>query len=160
MRLRWFAIPMSVVAALAPACHRTLPASAESPLPVQTETRLEAQKVLLESNDISPGRLASVAAHLASLRLEPATLALRVGDTVVIRDRVQVLAIDSAGASLGRLPVYDSRLWPGAAALAGIDRVAARHPGVSRMEISFPCTLWRGRTDPCPMVDLQIEVRD
>lgn len=37
---------------------------------------------------------------------------------------------------------------------------ATQHPGVSSMEISFPSVVWRARTDPRPVAQLQIEVRD
>jgi hypothetical protein len=122
--------------------------------------RLEAHVATIDSSEIPREDRPELAAHVAGLRLEPASIALRVGDTVLIRDRIRVLVIDSAGASLGRLPIYDSRLGPGAVAMIGFGQLTALRPGTSEFEIRFPRLFWRGRDDPPPMARLRIDVHE
>ena len=100
-----------------------------------------------------------VAARAASILLAPERISLRVGDTVDVDSAVRVFVLDSTGTSLGRLPVYDSMMTPGAAVLAGLGQVAGLQPGVSELVIRFPRTQWLGRSDPPPTARLRIEVR-
>jgi hypothetical protein len=113
--------------------------------------------VIVDSTAIMPP--SRVASRAASIQLVPEGISLRVGDTVDVDASVRVFVIDSTGASLGRLPVYDSSMMPGAAVLVGLGRVAGRQPGVSKLLIGFPRSQWRGRRDAPPAAILRIEVR-
>lgn len=119
---------------------------------------VEARRVIIDSTVIMPP--SRVSPRAASLRLVPERISLRVGDTVDVDNAVRVFVLDSTAASLGRLPVYDSRMMPGAAVLAGLGLIAGRKPGVSELLISFPRRQWFGRSDPPPTARLRIEVRD
>lgn len=151
-----FAVALAVVAAVA--CHRAAQPTVGAQ-PRHVAYSIEGRVVRIDSSMISPMKLATLAPRVAALRLEPTTIALRVGDTVDVNSTVHVLAIDSTGASLGRIPVYDSRMMPGAAVLVGIGAVAGRRPGTSELVIGFPSMQW-GRSDAPPTAVLVIEVRD
>jgi imidazolonepropionase-like amidohydrolase len=113
-----------------------------------------------DSGDIPTSRYAEVAPRIARLRVEPAELRLRVGDTVTVRDRVKVFAIDSTGATLGTLPSYDYALKPGAAApVPGISQtVVGTRRGESIVTLSFPRRFWTLAGEP-PTVDVRLIVQ-
>lgn len=148
------------IVSLTSACHRAARPDLGAAEPEHVERRAVGEVVRPLIDEIPRRDLPQVAARIARLRLEPEALMLRIGDTVSVRDSVRVLAIDSAGISIGRLPVYDSYLLPGAAVLVGPQRVAGREAGVSELQISFPRVLWGTREAPRPTVTLRIEVRD
>ena len=112
-----------------------------------------------DSADIPIARYADIAPRIARLRVAPAEIRIRSGDTLSVADRVKVYAIDTAGVTLGSLSTYDFSLTTGAvsAILAGGRRVVGERPGESYIVVSFPRALWTGRGEP-PMGQLKVIV--
>jgi hypothetical protein len=153
--MRYTQLVLLSAAAITCACHHARRANVDADTSVSYS--IEARRAIIDSTAIMPP--SRVAPRAASIQLVPQGISLRVGDTVDVDSAVHVFVIDSTGASLGRLPVYDSRMTPGAAVLIELGRVAGLQPGVSELLIGFPRSQWRGRRDPPPTARLRIEVR-
>lgn len=93
--------------------------------------------------EISQEQLPVVARRVKAIAAEPATLTLRVGETVSLA-KVTVTVIDSAGKRLGRLPFFDFAVPPNGPAAAVPRQVTGVRPGTpcSRSAIRAP----RGRS--------------
>lgn len=124
---------------------------------IRVRAATQAMPVQLEPGDVSPMRYGEIAPRIATIRLEPAELRLQVGDTLSIRSAVKVVAVDSAGRSLGTLPVYNVGMTPGAAVLTESQSVTGRGPGESELRISFPQSMAAGRND-IPVAVLKVIV--
>ena len=112
-----------------------------------------------DSAAIPIARYAEIAPSIARLRVDPAEIRIKSGDTVSVADRVKVYAIDTAGVTLGSLSTYDFSLTTGAVSpiLAGGRRIVGERPGESYIVVSFPRALWTGRGEP-PMGQLKVIV--
>lgn len=100
-----------------------------------------------EAPDVIPrSSFATVIPRIAALRVHPAEIVLVPGQRFAL-DSLRVTAFDAEGRELGRLPVFDRRMEPGAAVL-DMGWVAARRQGESLL-ILTP-SLWeqygRGRS--------------
>ena len=116
-----------------------------------------------DSTAIPMSGYSTLAPRVARLRVDPAELRVSVGDTVVVPNRVSVSAMDSAGARLGKLSVYDYTLVAGAAPVIVPDsnvakRFVARRPGRATLTLSFPRGLWTKSGEP-PSTSLTVIVK-
>lgn len=95
---------------------------------------------------IARSSFAEVVPRIAALRVEPAEIVLVPGQRFAL-DSLRVIAFDAEGRELGRLPVFDRWMEPGAAAL-DMGEIAARRQGESLLILTPP--LWdqygRGRS--------------
>ena|SRR5690348_9363910 len=106
------------------------------------------------------GNLYRMALHVTSLRIVPQTISMHTTDTVQLDSVVRLFALDSTGAVLGNVPVYDTKMSPGAAVLAPLGRVVGVRSGTNQLLITFPRLLWHGRSGQPPSARIRIEVHD
>ena len=92
------------------------------------------------------------------IRAEPATLTIRVGQTVQLR-LINVVVFDSTGADRGRLSGYDFRIPGGSAAVAVPRQITGKRVGKAVLTIHYPTTAWKGRQDPRPAATVTIDVK-
>lgn len=137
-----------VMAALPAACHG----------PRRTVSVVEPEVVVPAVGELSPGETAAIAPRVARLQLVPDSIVLAPGEVYSYSD-LHVVALDSVGAALGRLRVYDTGMEPGAAAMIGGRQVQGLHPGSSELMVRFPRALWSGGGDPPAPVYLHVTVR-
>lgn len=137
-----------VTATFAAACHA----------PGGTVSVVKPLVVVPAVGELSPGETAAIAPRVARLRLVPDSIVLAPGEVYSYGD-LQVVVLDSAGAALGRLRVYDTRMEPGAAAMIGGRQLQGLHPGSSELMVRFPRALWSGGGDPPAPVYLHVTVR-
>ncbi|HZG67878.1 MAG TPA: hypothetical protein VEZ12_14120 [Herpetosiphonaceae bacterium] len=109
---------------------------------------------------IARSRLADVVPQIAALRVEPAELALVVGQSFAF-DSLRVHAYDASGQEMGLLPVYDREMRPGAAVLNGVGGIQANSPGESVLTLTPP--LWEryggGRVAPTAQLRVRVSGR-
>ena len=116
-----------------------------------------------DSTAIPMSRYSTIVPRIARLRVEPAELRVAVGDTVLVPGRVTVTAVDSAGATIGKLSAYDYTLVTGSAPVIQPDPNAARQfiarqAGRATVTLAFPRGLWTKSGEP-PKADLSIVVK-
>ena len=86
---------------------------------------------------LGPVELASAASEAGSLRPEPDSLVIRVGDRVPI-DTIRVYLTGARNEIVGRVRMLEWQLPSGAAALAPPDSVIGRTPGRSSLQLKLP----------------------
>lgn len=86
---------------------------------------------------LGPADLASAASAAGSLRPEPDSLVIRVGDRVPI-DTIRVYLTGARNEIVGRIRMLEWQLPSGAAALAPPDSVIGRTPGRSSLQLKLP----------------------
>ncbi len=112
-----------------------------------------------DSADIPIARYGEIGPLVRRLRASPEVVRIAVGDTVPLENRIQVAALDGAGASLGNLSTYDITIPAGAASpLATNTRyLVGRERGESIVTVSFSRALWTGFGDP-PKTEVRVIV--
>lgn len=98
----------------------------------------------------------------AGVRLVPDSVVLRVGDTLGLRS-VRLLAVDSSGAILGRLPLFDVSSGPMGGAprairISGFMEIVAARAGRDSIMLGVPAFQWQN-SGPAPRAPLRIIVR-
>ena len=141
-------IAIAVLAAGSMGCHA----------PRKTVSVVEPVFVAPAIGELSPQETAAIAPRVVRLRLVPDSIVLAPGE-VYSHSALWVVALDSAGAALGRLRVYDAAMDPGAAAMIGGRQVRGVYPGTSALVVRFPRARWSGGGDPPPPVRLHVTVR-
>ena len=117
-----------------------------------------------DSTAIPLSRYPSLVPRIAGIRADPSELRVAVGDTVLVPKRVTVSAMDTAGASIGRLSAFDYTLVTGAtAAIIAPDpntaqQFIARRAGTATVTLAFPRGLWTKSGEP-PATTLTIVVK-
>jgi imidazolonepropionase-like amidohydrolase len=116
-----------------------------------------------DSTAIPMSRYPEMVPRIARLRVEPANLRVSVGDTVLVPTHITVTALDSAGASLGKLSAFDYTLLSGASPIIAPDpnaakQLIARRAGTTTMTVAFPRGLWTKSGEP-PSTSLTVIVR-
>ena len=145
----WPARPVTLLIACA-ACHRQPAVVHEAePVPVTIDQSVA---------ELSPQETAALAPRVARIAVMPDSISIAPGETYSYA-QLRVVAIDSAGSSLGRLRVYDASLEPGAAQLAGARQLRGVYPGRSELWIRFPQALWSGGRSSLPAVSVHVIVR-
>ena len=113
-----------------------------------------------------PGQLSfaetgQIAARTTALRVEPAALVVRLGESFALWEHVRVIAVDESGRDLGEVRMFD---WDYAGVttlrLLSDGDLEARRGGRARITLRFPAQAWGGRTTPRPAVVLPILVTD
>ena len=141
-------IAIVVLAATSVGCHA----------PRKTVSVVEPVLVAPATGELSPQETAAIAPRVARLRLVPDSIIIAPGE-VYSYSALWVVALDSAGAALGRLRVYDAAMNPGAAEMIGGRQLRGVYPGTSDLVVRFPRALWSGGEDPPPPVQLHVIVR-
>ena len=116
-----------------------------------------------DSTAIPMSRYPEIVPRIARLRVEPANLRVSVGDTVLVPTHVTVTALDSTGASLGKLSAFDYTLLSAASPIIAPDpnaskQLIARRAGTTTMTVAFPRGLWTKSGEP-PSTSLTVIVR-
>lgn len=104
---------------------------------------------------LSPARITALAGRAARIASDIDTLRVRPGLTLTLRSTLRIAMIDSAGAVLGFLPIYDSELVGPVArhdgrVLTGVEE------GVAELRLAWPRALWGDRTDAPPAVRIAV----
>lgn len=99
-----------------------------------------------------------LAPKVRSIHAEPATITLRVGETVGL-DKIVVTVLDSMGNVRGRLVGYDFSIAPGQAASAMPFKITGEKPGTTELVIHYPRSSWAPRKDPRAEVKVQVVVK-
>ena len=141
-------IAIAVIAATSVACHAS----------GKTVSVVEPVVVVPAPGELSPQETAAIAPRVARLRLVPDSIVVAPGE-VYSYAALSVVALDSAGAALGRLRVYDAAMEPGAAVMIGGRQLQGVYPGASELVVRFPRALWNGGGDPPAPVRLHVTVR-
>lgn len=102
--------------------------------------------------------VARVTPRIATLRAVPERVELRMGERLRF-DALRVTALDSAGAVLATLPVFDAGMDPGAAALDEEGGVTAHHPGESELRVWVSMYTQNGGRGDSPAATVRIVVR-
>ena len=112
--------------------------AASAPLAAQGAAQLPA---------IPEGQLVVVAKSIKTLRVEPQTITLKVGEKMDL-SRFVVTAIDSAGKSRGRLAGFDfSNFGPNDPVSAVPRVITGVRPGTAELILRYPRSFWK-RPDP------------
>jgi hypothetical protein len=83
------------------------------------------------------------------LHLVPDSVGLHIGDTLDLRS-IRVLVLDSAGTTLGRLPLANMHVTPEAIRLIAGLRIVAVQPGRGEVSLQVPDFQWAGHVGPAP----------
>ena len=115
-----------------------------------------------DSVGIPMSRYPEILPRVTRLRLDPTELRLSVGDTVHIPKRVNVSAIDSAGATVGVLSAFDYTIVTGPMPVVVPDpnstrQLIAQRRGEMTITIAFPRGLWSKPSEP-PSAVLRVVV--
>jgi len=107
---------------------------------------------------IAESDLLKVAQTVKSLRVEPTSLTIKVGQRVNL-DTLTVTVIDSAGRVRGRLAAFDFvNIKPGEPASVVPRTLTGVHPGTTELVIRYPRLGWK-RPDPRPEAKVKVVVR-
>lgn len=109
------------------------------------------------ATDIAPDQLTAVARTVKSVRAEPTTLTLRVGETVTL-GKITVTVLDSSGKVRGRLAGYDFGIPPDGPAVAVPRQITGVRPGTTELTVRYPRNSWKERTDPRAEAKIKIVV--
>jgi hypothetical protein len=122
--------------------------AASAPVAAQGASQLSA---------IPEGRLIAYAKTVKSLRVQPHTVRLKVGEKIDLSKFV-VTVIDSSGKVVGRLAGFDFTQFGPNDAVSVVPRViTAVRPGTSELTIRYPRNFWK-RPDPRAEAKVQIVV--
>jgi hypothetical protein len=115
--------------------------------------------VRLPEGMMTPDAAKALGSRFVAARVIPDSVDLRVGDTLSFTT-IQLVAIDSTGAILGRLPIFDTRMPAGAAVLVLFRGARGGRPGVSTMTLGVPRPFWYRTDQAPPAAQLRINVHD
>ncbi|MEP6492502.1 MAG: hypothetical protein ABJF01_07485 [bacterium] len=100
----------------------------------------------------------ALAPKVRSLRAEPSTVTIHVGQTVEFTS-LRIIAVDSAGHDRGQILGYDFGIKPGEAAEAVPRKLTGKRPGETDLVIHYPGSAWKPRTDPRAEVKVHVIVK-
>lgn len=130
--------------AVAFACSRAPGAGAPAP---SSELPMSAsQPRMLGPGELGPEQLGALAPRAARLVSDLDTLRARPGMPVSLEATLRIAVLDSAGALLGLMSSYDSRVEGTAFELDG-RALTATAEGTGALRLEWPRSLWRGRAD-------------
>jgi hypothetical protein len=138
--------------------RRGVSASVPIPSSVLLESRTLDHAVRDRPGLLTPEQIETIAPSIRALRADPVELSLLVGDTVRVADQVRILALDSAGAVLGEIPVYDFGYVGRGFRLLADGRVHLRRAGTVRFTARLPARHWSGRESARPSVQVALVV--
>ena len=108
--------------------------------------------------ELGPRELEAIGPRVRRIRVEPAALILRRGDTLRL-DSVRVVAVDAQGADLGRLQVFDRGVTGrGVLLMRGWTKAVAVRLGADTRRVTYPSVLWRGAAAALPQAAVAIRV--
>ncbi|HTE46582.1 MAG TPA: hypothetical protein VK636_15120 [Gemmatimonadaceae bacterium] len=107
---------------------------------------------------LGPAEAVALAPKVRSLRPEPATVTLHVGQ-IVDFSTLTIIVVDSAGKDRGQLLGYDFSIKPGEAAEAVPRKITGKRPGETDLVIHYPRSAWKSRIDPRAEAKIHIVVK-
>ena len=128
---------------LASACAAQKPRTAKPSAPVR---------------NISVQELPALVSRVRSLRATPATLTLRIGQTIDL-DSIHVVAMDADGHDIGRLPAFDFGIKPGDPASVVPRTIKGDRVGETTLTVRYPSSAWGKRLEVRPSTTVHIVVR-
>ncbi len=108
--------------------------------------------------DIAIDQLPVVAGRVRAVRATPATITLRVGQTLPL-DSIRVYAVDAKGHDIGRLRAFNFGIKPGEPATAVPRQFTGVRPGTTQIHLSFPSAPWGKRTGERPATTVTLVVK-
>lgn len=133
------------ITALATPCMLAAQARTGSPTPANAVKPLD------------PIEMTTIAPKVRSIKAEPSTLTVHVGETIPL-GQIVVTVIDSSGKTRGRLIGFDFGIKPGEPAMAVPRQVTGVRPGTTELTILYPGSSWGARKDPRAEVKVKIIV--
>jgi len=97
---------------------------------------------------LTPGDTKALGSRFTGLRAIPDSVSIRVGQ-IALFDSIQVVAVDSSGRALGRLPVFNTRVQGDAGSLLLFRGIQGDKPGVTILTLTVARPFWF-RTDMAP----------
>jgi hypothetical protein len=125
--------------------------------PLAAQARQAAGPIAPSNAVIAQNDLLAIATTLKSLRVEPKSLTIKVGQRVSL-DTLTVTAIDSAGRVRGRLAGFDFMIKPGEPATAVPRTVTGVRPGTTELIVRYPRLGWK-RPDLRPEAKVTVVVK-
>jgi hypothetical protein len=113
--------------------------------------------VLVRGNALRPEEARALGARFHGIRLRADSVVMQVGQTFGLTS-LEVLAVDSAGHSLGVIPFFDAGLTSGAIVMSAPMRIMAVMPGVSQVTVRVSRAFWPDSTRPRPEAFLRVVV--
>lgn len=107
--------------------------------------------------ELDPAAVATLAADVAGIRVEPDSIVLSVGGVASIYE-VRLLLLGPGGERLGRVRDFQWRLYPGPVTFHRPDSLVARVPGSAIAEFVLPAGALPGRAEPVAPARLTIVV--
>jgi hypothetical protein len=111
-----------------------------------------------QAADVPMDQLAAVAGRVRALRATPASITMRVGQTIEL-DSVRVFAIDANGRDIGRIRAFDFGIKPNEPATAVPRKVMGVRPGITTLRVSYPTAPWGRRPGERPAATVRIVVK-
>jgi hypothetical protein len=108
--------------------------------------------------DIPMDQLGTVAGRVRVLRATPASITMRVGQTIPL-DSVRVYAVDANVHDIGRLRAFNFAIKPGEPASAVPRQFTGVRPGTTTLRVSYPSAPWGKRTGERPAATVNIVVK-
>jgi hypothetical protein len=130
------------------------------PSSVVTESPTITHSVPTRAGQLSQQQFDSVAPAIRGLRADPAELSLLVGDTVRVSALVRIVALDSAGAALGEITMYDFGYSGRGFRLLSDGQVTLSRAGTVRFTARLAPRYWRGRDSARPSTQVALIVGD
>jgi hypothetical protein len=96
---------------------------------------------------LDAAEVTALAPKVRSIHATPATITLRVGETVQL-SAITVTAVDSAGRTRGQLAGYDFSIKPGEPAEVVPRHITGKRPGQTDLIVRYPRMAWKARSDP------------
>lgn len=96
---------------------------------------------------LDAAQVTALAPKVRSIHATPATITLRVGETVQF-NAITVTVVDSTGRVRGQLPAFDFSIKPDEPAEAVPRHVTGKRPGETDLIIRYPRASWKARSDP------------
>lgn len=111
-----------------------------------------------DGNDVAALQsVLSLAPRATALRASSDTVHLRVGEIAPFR-RLPLTMVDSTGAALGALPIYDMAMGPGGVVETTGSGIRGHKAGLQSVTFTIPQLFRGGRTGPQPSAVLQFLV--
>ena len=108
---------------------------------------------------MTPADTKALGPRFVALRVIPDSVSIRVGDTLAF-DSIRLVAVDSAGRILGRLPVFDTRMEGTSARLLLFRGVTGVGPGVTLVVFDVPRPFWFRGDSARPVTQLKVSVHE
>jgi hypothetical protein len=113
----------------------------------------------LPAGMMTPNDVRALGPRFVGVRVIPDSVSLRVGDTLAF-DSIRLVAVDSAGRILGRLPIFDTHMNGSSARLLLFRGLAAVRSGLTLVLFPVPRPFWFQADSTRPVTQLRVSVHE